>query len=221
MVYGPTLMWYSWTGTPEDQKRDYRRRLGVRADRMIEPPYLLTCALQQQTEPPAMCNVLVRRDVVEALGGFDEAFRDLYEDQALYAKIFLAERVYVTSGYWSRYRQHPASTCAVAMKEGTYHDEMPHPMRLYFLQWLEAYLREKEIDNGKIWRLLRRELWLYRHPVLHHWLRRVQMVCNKVKGGLLLHGTAFLFEVGRRVLPVHLRQWLWEQGSRTQTEQAR
>ncbi|WP_293084415.1 glycosyltransferase family A protein, partial [Moorena sp. SIO4A1] len=32
MVYGPIQWWYSWTGNPEDQQRDYFEKVGVQTD---------------------------------------------------------------------------------------------------------------------------------------------------------------------------------------------
>ena len=41
MVYGPIQWWYSWTGRPEDGRRDYIERLGVPLDAVVQPPALL------------------------------------------------------------------------------------------------------------------------------------------------------------------------------------
>ena len=42
MICGATQWWYSWTGNPEDIKRDHIRRLSVPADTLVMPPKLLT-----------------------------------------------------------------------------------------------------------------------------------------------------------------------------------
>jgi hypothetical protein len=50
--------------------------------------------------------------VFEAVGGFEERFRGMYDDQAFLIKIFLRYPVYISSRTWLRYRQHDDSCCA-------------------------------------------------------------------------------------------------------------
>jgi GT2 family glycosyltransferase len=52
---------------------------------------------------------LVRRTAFDAVGGFEERFRGLYEDQAFLAKMFLRHPMYISSRTTYRYRQHDKS----------------------------------------------------------------------------------------------------------------
>src|SRR5919197_1887453 len=87
MVYGPAQWWYSWTGKPEDGTRDFIQPLGVPPHTLITPPRLLLRFLRQPLFAPV--GILARRAVIERIGGYEEAFRGLYEDQAFYAKLCL------------------------------------------------------------------------------------------------------------------------------------
>src|SRR5205085_8802301 len=70
MVYAPTEYWYSWTGNPADSDRDMVPPLGLPPGTLIRPPTLLLRFLQNRAKPPGTCSVLLRREVVAAVGGF-------------------------------------------------------------------------------------------------------------------------------------------------------
>ena len=163
MVYGRTLLWYSWSGEPEDTERDFLDS-STQLDTLFTPPALLTLFLQQINGYPCTCGVLVRRWVVEAVGGFEEEFRGLYDDSVFWAKVFLTTPVFVTSECGDRYRQHSDSSWANSLRTGEWHPTKPHPARLPFLEWLEKYLIEREVKDSELWSILCRELRLYRHP---------------------------------------------------------
>jgi glycosyltransferase involved in cell wall biosynthesis len=166
MVYGPIQWWYSWTGKPEDLGRDYVEELGVPPNTVIPPPRLLTVFLQDRAAVPS--DILVRREIIERVGGFEQAFKVLYEDQVFYAKVCLAAPVYASDQCWYHYRQHPDSTCARAMMTGEYDAARP-----VFLNWLAAYLSEQGVKDAALWQALEQELWPYRHSVAYRLLRPV------------------------------------------------
>lgn len=176
MVYGSTQMWYSWTANPEDIQRDRGRKLGVQSDTLVKPPKLLTLFLQGKAETPATCGVLVRRKVIEGIGGFEETFRGMYEDQAFFAKFCLKASVFVESGCWDRYRQHPNNCCSVAEKAGLYHPAHPNPAHLTFLNWIQSYLSEQEVNDTEVWKALQKGLWPYHHKLLYYFIHWKQFV---------------------------------------------
>lgn len=181
MVYGATEWWYSWTGKPGDQERDFVLPLGVPADSILEPPTLLTLFLQNEAISPCTCSILARREVLTQVGGFEPSLTGLYEDQAFCAKVCLMTRVLASSECLSRYRQHRGSASAVAQRRGEY-----RLARVCFLNWLAGCLRARQIKDADLWRVLRQELWQAEHPNLHHLTSRARHVLHPLRA--ISHG---------------------------------
>lgn len=158
MVYGPIQYWYSWTGKPADYHRDYVEELGVPPDVLVKPPVLLTLYLQDRAAVPS--GLLVRREVTQAIGGFEEAFRGEYEDQVFCAKVCLKWPVFPSSRCWYRYRQHADSCVAAGLRSGE-----THAARRSFLDWLTKYLLEQGVEDPAVWQAVRQELRPYRSAV--------------------------------------------------------
>jgi glycosyltransferase involved in cell wall biosynthesis len=177
MVYGPTQWWYSWTGRPEDRQRDFVHRPGVPADRLLEPPAVLTHFLLHETDSPCTCSILARRAAVERVGGFEETFRGLYEDQAFCAKLCLMFPVVASDDCLYRYRQHPDSACSVAARAG-----QVESARRQFLIWLEAYLATHQVRDPGLCAALRLELWRCRHPLARRILSRGGRAAVRMRG---------------------------------------
>jgi glycosyltransferase involved in cell wall biosynthesis len=151
MVYGPLEYWHGWTGRREDEQRDFVHPVGVPTDRIYEPPDLIALFIQNIAFAPS--GMLLRRELVERVGGFDESFRDLYEDQVFAAKICRTTPVYISGRCWYRYRQHDRSCCLVAQRDGRL-DASRRP----FLKWLVAYLEREGLAGSEAWRLAIGEL---------------------------------------------------------------
>jgi glycosyltransferase involved in cell wall biosynthesis len=162
MAYGPTQWWYSWTGNAEDCHRDFIHDMGVPPNRLLEPPELLARFLRAEGTSPCTCSVLLRRSVAERVGGFEEQFRGMYEDQAFFAKVALETPVLVLPDCLARYRQHPQSGSVATLAAGRH-----AATRRQFLEWLQDYLTRRQVQDHDLWRALRRELWPVRNPRLH------------------------------------------------------
>src|SRR5215467_1915809 len=109
MVYGATQYWHSWTGNPEDIQRDYVPNLGIEPDTLVRPPMLLILNLESKAPTPCPSDILLRREIVERVGGFEESFHGMYqlcEDLAFLAKIYVKAPVFVASECWDKYRLH-------------------------------------------------------------------------------------------------------------------
>lgn len=196
MVYGPTQWWYSWTGTADDRQLDYIHELGVPANTLLRPPDLLTRFLGKPEISPCICSALIRRNIVEDVGGFEESFRGLYEDQTFFAKVCLTAPVFVSAECSARYRQHPNSNCSTTA-------EIEPARRRAFLTWLAKYVYER-MDKGRQGKALLRGMWPCKYPNLDR-------VYQRARHGL----PAKLFRSAQRIklaglrLPIvrHLR-WL-------------
>jgi len=133
LVYGRSLIWHGWAPTPA--AIDFHYPLGVEPDRLYEPPRLFNVLVRNRAQTPTTCNALMRRSVVEGVGGFVDDFTGMFEDQVLFSKVLLAHPAYVDGRTWAKYRQHDAGQCTSAQE----------PMvelhsRLRFLSWLRSYV---------------------------------------------------------------------------------
>jgi glycosyltransferase involved in cell wall biosynthesis len=146
MVFGAAEYWHSWTGAPEDVERDAVPSLGVEADRLFRPPSLSLLLHPLGTgTAPCPSDICLRRDAFTRVGGFEESFRgdkQLYEDQAFLAKLYLRECVFISSKSWIRYRIHAGSCVSGVISSGQY-----EVVRGYFLDWLESRPRRKRAAN--------------------------------------------------------------------------
>lgn len=181
MVYGPTQYWHSWTDERNDPLRDRMRTLGVRPDRLYSPPQLVMQFLHNTARTPGTCSVLIRRNAVETVGGFEEQFSGMFEDQVFFYKLCLHETVYVEGDCSARYRQHPDSHVHVSLQSGQWDPGYRlTATRAAFLDWLEDYLKENDISDPLLWRPLRKEIWSYRHPKLHELMFTVSRLTNRL-----------------------------------------
>jgi glycosyltransferase involved in cell wall biosynthesis len=151
MVYGKTLIWHSWRGESPAASDEYCD-LGVTPDSLIEPPRLLVNLIENRFQTPTTCNALMRREVFESIGRFEESFRGMFEDQVFFMKLALVAPVYVSSSRWARYRQRQDSHSA--RMESTGEVRGAHAR---LLAWLDAYLRERGTIAPEVWRMLRRQ----------------------------------------------------------------
>jgi len=183
MVYGRTQIWYSWTGKLEDQQLDHFYDLGVTPNTLIEPPRLLLQLLQNKYQTPTTCNALIRSQVFETIGYFEEGFRTLYEDQVFFTKVLLNAPVFVSDTYWAKYRQHPQSCSAQEEAFGYYNQRKP------FLHWLETYFRHQKVQDARIWQALRWEQWQSEHPSLAYWLNRLPFSLQQLASKIVIWTT--------------------------------
>jgi len=169
MVYGTTQLWHSWTGEALDSGRDLTPDLGVVLDEPLDGRAFVARMLRRQALSPCVCSMFLRRKVVDGVGGFEGAFRGMYDDQAFVAKICLSTSVVASGECWDRYRQHADSCYAVATATGE-----GKAARRFFLEWLKRYLRERRIDDRALWRALTVELEAGRDPDASRWIGRLR-----------------------------------------------
>jgi glycosyltransferase involved in cell wall biosynthesis/SAM-dependent methyltransferase len=186
MVYGPSEYWYGWSGRPEDARRDHYGEVGLAPDTIVEPPGLLTMALENEGGTmPGICSLLVRREAFAQIGAFEKEFRGAYEDQVFLAKMFLQTRIFVTGTCSDRYRQHDGSCCATALRTGLYHPELPHPARETYLAWLRGYLAHEGVIDPSLLAALGRNLLPYDHPLLYGSKMRLRYAGRLTRRGLV------------------------------------
>lgn len=174
-VYGSPMYWHSWTGDPGDRIRDNIPGPGIQTESVHGPPSLLA-QLYPLGEHPAPCpsDMMFRREALTSVGGFEESFTGtlmMYEDQALLAKLYLTESVYVSAEPWTRYRVHAGQMTTVMAPAY-------HKARRYFLEWLDGYLRREGVLDPSIDALVRRCLQPYHHPFVWIVTRLLGRLCR-------------------------------------------
>jgi glycosyltransferase involved in cell wall biosynthesis len=197
MVYGPAERWHSWSGRPEDVERDVVEDLGIPANSVVKPPALLTLFLRDESAKPT--GPMVRREVVERVGGYEDAFRGRYEDQVFCAKVCLSEMVYVADTCWYRYRRHPDACCAPERAGKSYSDY--RLARLRFLNWLTRYVSPIGLKDPELRRVLRNERWRVRYPNFHRQLERMYQLATRTR--------KITLSIAQRALPPPARNWIW------------
>lgn len=175
MTYGRALIWSSWTD--ENSLRDHTLPLGVPAESLISAPNLLPKLLRNKVQSPMTSNAMFRRALLEVIGGFEDEFTGMYEDQVFFSKVELNAAVYVSGSCWVKYRQHATSCSALSARVGSYLSE-----RWPFLQWLSRYLDSMKVPvNPAVRRALRRELWPYRHPRINVLVSPIAEIIERTK----------------------------------------
>lgn len=155
---GAALYWSSWAGG-----KDKAVLGGHRQDQIIPPveAALYTYPLGQ-AQAPCPSTLMVTRDLIARVGGFEEQFcgpYGLYEDQALLIKCYLQGHIYMASGMYCRYRQHDSSIMATVLGSGRYRE-----VRRFFLDWLRSYLRHENIAEPRVRAKLKQARRRYGNP---------------------------------------------------------
>ena len=196
LVYGPWQAWNSWN--KNEERKDHLQNLNVLGDRLVHPPKLVPIWLENEHSIPGHCATMERRKIYLDLGGFEESFRDIYEDLAFLVKVGLKSTIYVSNECLSRYRQHSESTCQVYGQGG----QLEKAQMAYF-EWLEEYLQPFKFQYSDVWSTLQRVLWLHRHPNIRRISMRLQRILRDLKNTP--------YHIARRLIPHNFYCWLRDQ----------
>jgi glycosyltransferase involved in cell wall biosynthesis len=143
MVYGHALIWRTWN--PVAVEADERLALGVEPNRVYKPPTLFKLLMRNRAQSPMTSNTMIRRRLINEVGGFEESFRGMFEDQVFFVKAHLATCCYVSDAQWLLYRQHSGScTASIAVQQ-----ELRALAR--FLRWTRGYLLRQPSQNWSLW----------------------------------------------------------------------
>jgi glycosyltransferase involved in cell wall biosynthesis len=151
VLVGASRYWYGWTGNEVDAKRDWTPATGFSSPSLLRAPDFLTAMLGHKAAVPCMNSLIVRHEVMREVGGYEDEFPRLYEDQVLYAKLFVNATVLVVNTVWDLYRQHPESMCATDR-------HLESEARLRYLLWTQDYLHEHRVSDAALWAALRPEI---------------------------------------------------------------
>jgi glycosyltransferase involved in cell wall biosynthesis len=157
VLVGASRYWYGWTGNESDAKRDWTPATGFPSPSLLRAPDFLTAMLRHKAAVPCINSLIVRHEVMREVGGYEDEFPRLYEDQVLYAKLCVNATVLVVNTVWDLYRQHPASMCATDR-------HLEREARLRYLLWTQNYLHEHSVNDSALWAALQHEIRRARFP---------------------------------------------------------
>ncbi len=173
-VCGRALYWRTWQ---DPGAADDITGAAFPPGRLVRPPEMLLAYLDDGWTTVPTCSLLVRRDVLTAIGGAEDTFKGMYEDTALLSKLYLRSNVVLTHNVTARYRQHEDSACARATASGEYNAANPSPSRQRFLEWLEAYVHDNvPSPDDRLVERVGRELHPYRRPAWQQAAHRAKSV---------------------------------------------
>ncbi|MCW1383273.1 glycosyltransferase family 2 protein [Novosphingobium sp. KCTC 2891] len=182
MACGVVTYWASWDGGVDELVRT-----GGTVPTVLPPgaPVALLYPVADGAAP-SPSEVLLRRSAVEAVGGMEDAFRDMYEDQVLFTKLMLQFDTCFSHRDWLHYRIHDDSCTAVARRKRQY----LHRRRQYF-EWLQDHLRRHPAQGTPhVARAVRRELRLLDWPLLWKLNWRCQRLRKALKRRLPSAGSS-------------------------------
>ncbi len=181
-VCGTLECWYSWSDEADEREKDFEINLVLELEKLYQPPDLLIHNLNANGRKPGINGVMLKREFVKKVESiFEDDCRYVWEDQIFWSKVSLFAKIYVMDASLSKYRQHPASSCAVETQ-----DASDIPSMSIFLDWLEDYLHEKNIEDERVWKALKN-------------FQRNLRIETKLKG---------LKQLYRQILPLHMRYGL-------------
>lgn len=163
LLCGATQYWYSWA---DKDKKDIVVSVGGPKDIVINPPKssLLLYPLGKGAAP-CLCSIIIKKAAMQRIHGFEESFTGLYqfyEDQAFLIKLYLEERVFISSAMMDRYRQRKNSNMSIGEDPEVY-----NKVKKYFLNWLNEYLNQKKIAFPEVRKKIKQALWQYNNPFLY------------------------------------------------------
>ena len=183
MAYGQIELWYSWTGEPDDLNRDLQYGLvapGFQLDpnRTLQPPELLRLFLKYKHLIPT--GIMIKKDTVLELGGYEEQFKGNYEDAVFLAKLCMSHPVYVSDECWYRYRQHPQSFTKQQREAGT-----SEQTQAVFLDWIEAFFKEEGVTDPSLWKSIKAARRTVNFPRFYALLKKLRILNGVIRNKLL------------------------------------
>lgn len=149
VIFSPCERWRSWSGSDQRDRADTVQRFAFKLNRAIEPPKVLEGLIRLPKRTPI--GLVLKREAFVAVGGYEEEFTGMFEDQAFMTKLFLEHRAWADGRTLYRYRQHGQSAVSLAFASGA-----RASARERFLDWAEDYVRKTQPDERTVLRTIRK-----------------------------------------------------------------
>lgn len=193
-VCGRTIWWYAWANQSTDLPQDFAQEFSVPSNTLVQPPQLLLMFLED--EWLTLHDLLIRREAIETVGGYEDSFTDMYEDQVFHAKLGLNFEAFISDKIWCKYRQHEKACTSESHTSGRYLSS-----RKKYLLWLKGYLQEKDFKYTQVSQVLQEKLFATQYPRMARFYTGFQTITKPIK--------ALSLECARRILPEDVKHWLW------------
>lgn len=168
MVCGNSLKWFSWASDADEvaalaritgsEKRDLKDRIrtlaGGKYRGLVPPPRLLRRHLRWRDALPQPSAAVLRLEAALEVGGFEESFPFMFEDQAFFSKLAMHYPVFVHGECFTRYRQHSVSLCNRVRtgNHGSIGDKLMSRKGADFFEWLLDYVMRHRPDDRRLTR---------------------------------------------------------------------
>lgn len=167
-----TKYWYSWDNPHKEDQVVY---IGTEQDRLYHPPQLmLNLYPLGKGAAPCMCGIILKKELLLQLGGFENAFRGMYEDQVFLSKLYLSEPIYISSRSNNLYRQRTDSLVGASQQTGEY-----SLVRQHYLKWLAQYLHSQHLTHVEVEQLLQKALKPYQASPWQRFRRKIHHTLNQ------------------------------------------
>jgi glycosyltransferase involved in cell wall biosynthesis len=175
IISGASLYWHSWNDEKSEEDRLVRvgelmadlggRSCTVEQDRLHAGEELMRALYPLgKGVTPSTSGMLIRRDAIQSIGGFEEKFRGLFEDQVFLAKSYLVGPMFVSSECFDLYRQHDESCCRT-----TRSTVEAKKLKAQFFSWWASHLSASRFREAGLRAEVRRRSLQYGYPRLHRW----------------------------------------------------
>ena len=142
MICEASLFWYSWH---DPEKQNSIIQIGVQPG-VYNPPQLIQLLYPfGEGQPPCPSGIIIKREVIDRCGGFEESFSgiyQLYEDQAFLFKIYCSEIIYISNQVNNLYRKRENS-----MSSAANNPEIYNTVRKFYANWIESYIVKMPARN--------------------------------------------------------------------------
>ncbi len=160
MVIEASNYWHDWG--KNSKNKNSIMLVGAQQNMVHYPPQLLLELYPLgKGNAPCPSSFLIKKQAIEDCGSFEETFLTMYEDQAFLCKIYLNEKIYVSSLSNNYYRIRNDSVSQIKHSRINY-----HKIRKNFLEWFKIYLSKNQVNNDDVNKLLEKNLYPYQNRLL-------------------------------------------------------
>jgi glycosyltransferase involved in cell wall biosynthesis len=161
LVFNPIIYWHV-----EDKGRKHEQIVSLSHGRS-EPPSWFRSMMENDNDWPFLSSILIKKDLLVKVEGFEESFRDISEDWSIFIKISLNAPVFCDPTYLALYRGH--SIPSGRPRAGSIRPEERILDLVHLNSWAIDYLEKH--NNGQYKEELPR-LTIFRYRTTLRWLVR-------------------------------------------------